>query len=227
MKEPHCNHAHNATPSLVKGQPLLQKPRGPSRPVLPVIHTTQQTKALLDAAWDHDPALVPYLALGYFWGLRPRELWTFEWRRWSGAGTHVLIPCSVRWRPERVVQLFNPLQAAWISPFAHNANGPDACGVPRRIKRILAMVIGRLGIIPFSWRILRQTWLVHLVADPSLPVIKLMASTDAHLTAFAHPHPFPAPLAPQEVDTYFSLMPPDRPPGTLAAKNLPQDGGAK
>ncbi len=146
--------------------PLTVNPlRGVSAPVpaaSPIVHSVQQVQALMEAAWDHDPFLVPYLALGYFFGLRAAEFQTFEWHQWNTASSSIMIPGSVMGRHMRRIELLNPKQAAWITPFAGKANGLDIRDISRRLKQLLATIADRAGLIAIHLRTLRRTWLIYL-----------------------------------------------------------------
>ena len=104
----------------------------------PEVLTVEQMQVCLDAAVDRDVALLAYLCLGGFAGIRTIEILRMSWEdiNWADGHIGVLKPKKVsRWRP-RNVEMF-PVFRRHLEPFA-SKQGPiflRGAGWPDKIWR--------------------------------------------------------------------------------------------
>lgn len=167
---------------------------------IPGILTVQQTTALLDAAEAGEPAVVPYLALGLFAGIRPAELALLDWG--DVHADHVLIgPTVAKTRQQRLVE-HTPNLPAWIARY--RAKGPVLTLSPWKLYKSL----GRAATAA-------EMRLPHNAARHSFASYHLALYQDAPRTAHQLGHRAPDMLYRHyralaeraDADAYFALTP--------------------
>ena len=111
-------HRHCAT------NPLARMERATLDDIAPGIVTIDQASALLTtAAQMEDGALLPYVAIGLFAGLRSSELISLEWEQISFTDRTIDVQShKAKGRARRVVTMSDNLRA-WLAPCARHA-GP-------------------------------------------------------------------------------------------------------
>lgn len=85
---------------------------------MPRIHSVAEVKKLLHTAEGVHPAMIPYLAIGYFAGLRPEnELARLDWRDVDLAERLIRVdPATAKKRRQRYVDISENL-VLWLSPY--------------------------------------------------------------------------------------------------------------
>jgi integrase len=88
--------------------------------------TPDETEALIRSAERNDPALLPYVSLGLFAGIRPNELQRLDWRHIDLVESHIEIVPSVSKTGRRRIIDIEPGLAEWLNHFI--ANYGEAAG---------------------------------------------------------------------------------------------------
>ena len=101
-----------------KANPAAVIERGEQDQSKPGIHTAAQVKAILKAAEKKHPEMIPYLAIGYFAGLRPEnELTGLDWSNIDLKERLIYVdPATAKKRRERYVKISDNLYS-WLSKY--------------------------------------------------------------------------------------------------------------
>jgi integrase len=175
------------------------------KPRLPVarceIFTVAETRKLLLGALEHEPLLVPWLAIGLFAGLRTAELDRLSWGDITDTAIRIE-PHTAKTASRRVIDL-SPNLIAWLLPYK-KANGailPPDC---RRMRERLCPAVR------VSWK---SNGMRHSFASYHLAMHQ-----DSARTALALGHSNPAlvfrhyreMVSQKQAYEYFGLIPPTK-----------------
>ena len=107
----------------------VKRPRSDDSP--PSIFTPSETQKLLLTAFETDPGMIPYLAIGLFAGVRPLEIQRLQQQNFTDQYIEITA-ANAKTRKRRLVSLSNNLKA-WLRL------GGDLPPInkPKRLKRIL------------------------------------------------------------------------------------------
>lgn len=118
----------------IKSNPLEKKSRrrrkqsGMENERLPEILTVPEIQAVMRAAEEHAPSMVPPLAVGFFAGVRTNELMQLDWRNIDLNARRITItPEVAKKRSVRHINIADNL-LAWLAPYAEDSGriAPDA-----------------------------------------------------------------------------------------------------
>jgi site-specific recombinase XerC len=99
-----------------KTNPALALERVPTKEVEPVIMPIEQVYKLLEAATAKAPAMIPYLTLGLFAGIRPDEIKALDWRNVNFDRQEIKVTAgSAKTRSARYVKMTANL-IEWLLP---------------------------------------------------------------------------------------------------------------
>jgi len=103
---------------ILESNPILQtaKPKLPDNP--PQILTPEQLRALLEAANDQAPEVLPMLAIGAFAGLRDAEIKRLDWSEVKQAQGHIEVTGAKAKSARRRIVPIQPNLAAWLRAFS-------------------------------------------------------------------------------------------------------------
>jgi len=166
------------------------------------ILTPDQVQSVLDDASNHDPQLVPVLAVQAFAGLRTSESFALDWREISLATDPFLVVRRRKTGASRRVAL--TLGAvAWLRPYAQPSGSLASFMHP---SRRIAAAFRRQGITQQA-NLLRHTYGTYSY------VLALKAGTpdrwaaDLGLTRVHREHLYLPPDLLRDAEGYFAIMP--------------------
>lgn len=108
---------------LTKKSRRRRKANGMEDETMPEIITVAEVEAMMRAAQEHDPSMLPALAIGFFAGVRTNELQQLDWSNVNIADGRITIPPSIaKKRSVRHIDIADNL-AAWLAPYWQDA-GP-------------------------------------------------------------------------------------------------------
>ena len=117
----------------------------------PGILSVAEAGALLEHA---DAAVLPYLAVGLFAGLRRAELERLDWREVDLAGGHIEVSAAKAKTARRRLVTIEPNLREWLLPLAR-PSGPVA---PNNLRRRLASVREAAGVAAWPENCLRHSF---------------------------------------------------------------------
>ncbi|VVM06173.1 tyrosine-type recombinase/integrase [Methylacidimicrobium tartarophylax] len=161
--------------------------------------TPDESCALLEAASRIAPALVPYLTLGLFCGLRTAELDRLDWQHVNDK--KVRIEADVAKTASRRVVPIPENAAAWIAPY-HRKSGPVR---PPNARRFLGKVLAASGV---KWKpnAMRHSFASYsLAATNDAPRVSLELGHMSPALVFRH---YRALVSQEDAHRYFSIRPP-------------------
>jgi integrase len=129
----------------------------------PEVLTPQQMKTCLEAAMDKNVALLAYLTLGGFAGIRTEEILRMNWEHinWTDGHICVLKPKRVtRWRPRNVEIL--PALRHYLEPFALKS-GPIFPGGEPQLCALRNELVKLLGLTAWPSNCLRHSFATYHV----------------------------------------------------------------
>jgi integrase/ribosomal protein L35 len=117
--------------SYIADNPLTKKSRrrrkqhGMEDEGMPEIITVAMVEAIMGSAQEHDPSMIPPLAVGFFAGVRTNELRQLDWSNINLADRRITIsPSIAKKRSVPHIDIADNL-AAWLAPY-RQAAGPVA-----------------------------------------------------------------------------------------------------
>lgn len=122
---------------------------------MPRPFTVSATLAILRAAAEYAPIMVPTLAVQFFAGLRPGEALGLDWSAVDFAGKQIrVLPETSKVRRSRIVELSDTLRD-WLLPY-RKTSGPIGITTPSAFsywmnKKTLAGRRGAIGAAGVSW----------------------------------------------------------------------------
>ena len=110
---------------LTKKSRRRRKQNGMEDETMPEIITVAEVEAMMRAVQEHDPSMLPPLAIGFFAGVRTNELQKLDWSNVNLADGRITIPPSIaKKRSVRHIDIAENL-AAWLAPYRKDS-GPVA-----------------------------------------------------------------------------------------------------
>jgi integrase len=95
------------------------------------VFTVDQTSALLKAALENDPELIPFFVLGFFCGIRPDgELGKLDWSRVHLADKQIVIPPEVAKTKRRRFVDISDNALSWLEAYRHQGGTFNGKVVP-------------------------------------------------------------------------------------------------
>ena len=128
----------------IKSNPLAKKSRrrrkqnGMEDERLPGILNPAEVEAVMRAAEEYAPSMVPALAIGFFAGVRTNELMQLDWRNVDlGARRITITPEVAKKRSVRHIDIADNL-LAWLAPYAEDSGriAPEAKAWRYRFDRV-------------------------------------------------------------------------------------------
>lgn len=178
---------------------VMKAKRG-TRKQQPRIFTVAEVRAILSAAHEHEPEMVPYFALGIFGGLRPiAELQALEWSkiRWDSGEIFVY---STKTDQARYVDMSDNLMQ-WIVPHRRSR------GTIYYSRCAFQRTLGKAGI---KWGIdaMRHTFgSYHLKKHDNVNATILQMGHRGDKTLFAH---YRAAVSRQDAEAFWEIRPKDQ-----------------
>lgn len=167
------------------------------RPCKTEVFPPEEVRMLLETASKDAPALVPYLALGFFAGLRTAELDRLDWADVNG---EVRIEAGVAKTASRRVIPILPNLAAWIAPHRRKAGSVR----PANAKRLLARVL-RASDVTWKANGMRHSFASYrLAATQDAPKVSLELGHMSPALVFRH---YRALVREEDAGRYFSITP--------------------
>jgi integrase len=168
------------------------------QPVETEVFTVAEAQALLNAAREVAPALVPYLALGLFCGLRTAELDRLDWLHVGER--EVRVEAGVAKTASRRVVPIQENAALWLVPY-RKKTGPIR---PKNARRMLAKVLSASGV---TWKpnAMRHSFASYRLAQCSdAPRVSLELGHTSPSIVFRH---YRALVSEADAERYFGLTP--------------------
>lgn len=186
-----------------------------------VIHSPEEMERMMTVAWDYDPGMLGYIALGYIFGLRPCEVIELERedihredgyiqvKRGKGSGNGAAFVRSVR-----------PLDEAqwrWLSPILDSNLPICPPDYAQRLTRLRELA----GLPAWERSIFRRTALSYWYANgvSEAEVKKRAGHRDRSGVAFTN---YLAEINPKVAPRFPKILPPSRPAGTCAFPAAPR-----
>ena len=179
-----------------------------AEPSTPSILTVDQSSALLTQALNRtSAALLPYVALGLFCGIRSEELAKLEWAHVNLAAGTVTIPASIAKKRRIRIVTMPPCCREWLTEWlARSGEGQSGAirpiGFPKRFRALLRAA----QISEWPHNALRHSAASYHYAkhsNASLTCAMLGQRSDDVL--FTH---YRSLVTPEEAERFYSLVPP-------------------
>lgn len=123
---------------VVDRNPVLRtaKPKLIDSP--PEIFSVEELRALLKAAQDTEPAVVPMLAIGAFAGLRDAEIKRLDWSeiKVNRAQPHIEVKAAKAKSARRRLIPIQPNLAEWLRPYSNMAGTVIPEGARSKLQRV-------------------------------------------------------------------------------------------
>jgi integrase len=176
------------------------KPKLPDNP--PEILSVEQLRALLEAANQKSPDVLPMLAIGAFAGLRDAEIKRLDWSEVNPTRGHIEVTGAKAKSARRRIVPIQPNLAAWLRPFS-GMNGPL---LPTGYRSNIERVRKAAGLTKWPNNGLRHSFASY----------RLAACHDAPRVASELGHTSPQMLystyreivLPEEAERYWKIAPP-------------------
>lgn len=154
----------------------------------PAVLTPQQMKTCLEAAMDKSVALLAYLTLGGFAGIRTEEILRMNWEHinWTDGHICILKPKRVtRWRPRNVEIL--PTLRHYLEPVALK-NGPIFPGGESQLCALRNELVKLLGLQAWPSNCLRHSFATyHVPIHNDYPKLSIqMGHANANMTRYKY-----------------------------------------
>lgn len=176
----------------------------------PAILTPRQSARLLVATRRHVPALLPYMVLGLFAGIRPEELQRLDWSNVDVEHNRATIDAAAsKIRRRRIVDL-HPTVAAWLRHLAKQTGpiGPAPTMLRRQRRKIRDA-----APIPWTQDVLRHTAASYLLAHHKDTQRVCLMMDHSPATLFRHYRNL---VTDADCKRFWALV-----PKTEAAKSMP------
>jgi integrase len=121
---------------IIDRNPILRtaKPKLIDRP--PEIFTADELQALLEAAGQHQPDVLPMLAIGAFAGLREAEIQRLDWSEVDLVRGHIEVKAAKAKSARRRIVPILPNLAAWLRPYSKMKGPVVPAGARKKLARI-------------------------------------------------------------------------------------------
>jgi integrase len=119
----------DTNPILHTGRPTL-----PGNP--PEIFTVDELRALLEAARQREPDVLPILAIGAFAGLRDAEIKRLDWSEIDLPRGHIEVKAAKAKSARRRIVPMQPNLAAWLRPYSEMTGPVVPAGARKKLLRI-------------------------------------------------------------------------------------------
>ena len=186
---------------MLDSNPILHiaRPKLPENP--PEIFTVDELTALLNAAAQRAPDVVPMLAIGAFAGLREAEIKRLDWSEIDQKRGHIEVKSSKAKSARRRIVEMQPNLREWLRPYS-GVTGPV---VPVNSRKKLAPVRKAAGLTCWPQNGLRHSFASY----------RLAATHDAPRVASELGHTGPKMLystyrelvLPEEAERYWKVVP--------------------
>jgi integrase len=176
----------------------------------PEIFTVNELDALLNAASNFAPDVVPMLAIGAFAGLREAEIQRLDWSEVDLARGHIEVKAAKAKSARRRIVPIQPNLAGWLLPYAGRSGHVVPAGARRKLNRVRE----EAGLARWPNNGLRHSFASY----------RLAAIHDAPRVAAELGHTSPQMLystyrelvLPEEAERYWKLTPPDKAANVLS-----------
>jgi integrase len=187
---------------IIDKNPILRtaKPKLVDRP--PEIFTADELRALLEAARQHQPDVLPMLAIGAFAGLREAEIKRLDWSEVDLVRCHIEVTAAKAKSARRRIVAIQPNLAAWLRPYSEMKGAVVPAGARKKLARI------RKAAELVKWP---NNGLRHSFASYRLAAIHDAPRVSAEL---GHASPqmlystYRELVLPEEAERYWKLFPP-------------------
>ncbi|VVM07595.1 tyrosine-type recombinase/integrase [Methylacidimicrobium tartarophylax] len=190
----YCSHQGWCPKGIIEDVPTLRV-----KPSKTEVFTPDEASALLEAASNVAPEMVPYLALGLFCGLRTAELDRLDWKDVNCK--EVRIEADVAKTASRRVVPILENAAAWIAPYRRKS-GPVR---PKNTRRTLIRICKAAGV---TWRpnAMRHSFASYRLAQCNdAPRVSLELGHMSPAIVFRH---YRALVNEEDAKRYFAICPP-------------------
>lgn len=168
--------------------------------------TVTQTEALLNAALKMAPAILPYLAIAGFAGIRRAELLRLSWKNVNLITRCIsLHPSITKTRKKRIVTIPDNL-AAWLQPFAKSEGPIVEPQVSKNLDKLRKEICQHAGIKKWPHNALRHgfgSYHFALHRNETLTMAEMGHSSSEMLN-----NHYKRLVPPAEAQLYFGIFPP-------------------
>jgi integrase len=175
------------------------KPKLVDRP--PEIFKVDELQALLEAARQTEPSILPMLAIGAFAGLREAEIQRLDWSEVDLVRGHIEVTARKAKSARRRIVPVQPNLASWLRPYSEMTG----LVVPIGARRMLKLVRQTAGLTRWPQNGLRSSFASYRPAATNNAA--LVASELGHASAqmlFAHYREL---VHPSEAERYWKIVP--------------------
>ena len=182
---------------------------------LPEVFSVKQVRALLQACADLYPELCPYLALGFFAGVRPNELMRLDWSAIEDGHVHIGAEVA-KTRQQRYITIMDNL-AEWLQQYP--SKGPIAPVQVKALYRRVKCIREKAGISKWPEDVMRHSFATyHLALYQDAPKTSHeLGHTDTDMLYRHYRN-----LAKKaDAEKYFGIMPVSQKTTTNSSQNCP------
>ena len=174
----------------------------------PEIFTSDEIRALLDAALTTAPDVLPMPALGAFAGVRDAELKRMHWQEVDLRRGHIEVRADKAKTAKRRIIKMQPNLAQWLAPYSAKRGSV----APRNARRKLDAVRKAAGLQQWSKNGLRHSFASYRLAATNNA--QLVATELGHLSPTMLYATYRELVLPEEAERYWKIAP------ALDAKNV-------
>lgn len=167
----------------------------------PGIFRPDQVATLLAAAAEVAPDTVPFLAIGFFAGLRTAEILRLDWRDVRPERKHILVGAGVaKTRLQRLVDVSENL-SQWLLPYRR----PEGKIAPGNLQKKLTAARQRAGITTWPGNVARHSYAsFHLAMHQDAAATALQLGHGSTVMLFRH---YRALADHETAEKFFSITP--------------------
>jgi integrase len=193
--------SHAVRRRMLDSNPALHTEKPKLVDKAPEIFSVDELRALLEAARNAEPSVVPMLAIGGFAGLRDAEIKRLHWNEVKLQRGHIEVTAAKAKSARRRLVPIQPNLAGWLQPHAVATGNV----VPQGARRKLARVRKEAGLVSWPKNGLRHSFASYRLATTNnAPAVaaELGHSTPAMLYAN-----YRELVLPEEADLYWKIAP--------------------
>ena len=193
--------SHAVNRGMIDSNPIMRtaKPKVPGNP--PEIFTVDALRALLNAASDIAPDVLPMLAIGAFAGLREAEIQRLDWSEVELVRGHIEVKAAKAKSAKRRIVPIRQNLAAWLRPYS----GMNGRIVPKGARRKLDRVRKAANLSRWPVNGLRHSFASYRLA--AIHDAPRVASELGHTSPQMLYSTYRELVLPEEAERYWKILP--------------------
>jgi integrase len=179
----------------------IKKPKLLDKPV--EIFQVHEARMILSAAHQFDPVLVPYLAIGFFAGLRSCELETLDWNEINLASKRIEVTAENAKTSQRRLVAISENLCAWLKPHEKMDGLIVSPGWRERLQKL----VKRTELTVWPRNGLRHSFgSYHLAQCEDASKTALQMGHESNKMLFRHYREL---VTPEDAFAYWNILPPE------------------